>query len=318
MATRSLVSQLRELTALPAPSGDERAVASWIADALTAHGFEPEVDAIGNVVVRRGERLSGLLTAHMDQVGFMVSRLAEARALCLPVGEPELREPCGATVVTAGRTKTRGRLEPLDETTDAAVLRAEDLDVVDVGDRVVFAGELREDGDGFLRAPALDNRIGCWILLHAAFELASARDDLAFAWTVREETEGSGAVSAARRLEPSWTISVDVTPAGEARDAESDIVAGRGPAITLLDGGMVAHPPLLDAFTRAARASAIPYQREVVAEGSSEAGVVEAALGIPGLALLVPIEAAHSPAERASPSDVAHALSLLVAGVRRL
>jgi tripeptide aminopeptidase len=59
------------ICAVPAPTGSEQRRAEFVASLLRERGYMPEIDAVGNVYVRRGKRGIGpvlLLLAHMDTV----------------------------------------------------------------------------------------------------------------------------------------------------------------------------------------------------------------------------------------------------------
>jgi tripeptide aminopeptidase len=59
------------ICAVPAPTGSEQRRAEFVASLLRERGYVPEIDAVGNVYVRRGKRGIGpvlLLLAHMDTV----------------------------------------------------------------------------------------------------------------------------------------------------------------------------------------------------------------------------------------------------------
>ncbi|GAC1326175.1 MAG: M42 family metallopeptidase [Thermoleophilaceae bacterium] len=316
MSDHDLHTELTALTELPGPSGDEAPVAGHLTAELARRGLAAETDAIGNVVLFGRGHVEILVTAHMDQVGFMVSRVDDGHAVCLPVGAPDLERSTPVRVIRRGQTLTQGRLEP-PEGGGGAILRCEQAGLVGVGDRVLYEPSLRLKGGGLVAGSALDNRIGCLLLLEAAAELAPDASGLAFAWTVREETEGAGVLHAARALDPAMLVSVDTTDTAAGGTAGGSKVAiGGGPALTLLDEEMVAHGPLLDAFTRAAAHEEIVWQPEVVSEGGSEGGVAHSSLGLPALALLVAIDAAHSPVESADLGDVVRARAMLIAGLR--
>ena len=68
LSMRRLRQHLRDLIALPSPSGRERAVACWCEDMLEPLGFEVEIDQADNLHARRGEPPFVLLNAHMDTV----------------------------------------------------------------------------------------------------------------------------------------------------------------------------------------------------------------------------------------------------------
>jgi endoglucanase len=316
--TQEMEADLRELVALPGATGAEDPVAKWIMARLADLPVASRLDPLGNLLIGGDQGAPRVLvTAHMDQVGYMVSRVEEDRAHCLPLGSPQVAPSRTVSVSIVGGTHPplAGKLESWGDS--GAALRSERIEEIRVGDRVVFAQSLESLGEGIVCGPALDNRVGCLLAVQAARALGDQEGDIAFAWTVREETDQAGVVRVARELEPDVLIAVDITPAtARGVGTESLVSIGRGPAITLLDGGMVADGTLVETFDSAAGAIGIDWQREVVRSGSSEAGRIQRSLGIPALPVLVPVENAHSDREIARLSDMLSAANLLIAGVQ--
>ncbi len=311
-------ANLRELVALPGSTGAEDPVAEWITARLADLPVTPWRDSLGNLLIGPDSGAPRVLvTAHMDQVGYMVSRIESDRAHCLPLGSPQVAPSRTVPVRIVGKTHPPlvGKFESWG--TPGGTLQSDGIEEIRVGDRVVFAQPLESLGEGIVCGPALDDRVGCLLAVLAARVLGNQGDDIAFAWTVREETDQAGVVQAARALEPDVLIAVDITLA-TASDAgmESAISIGQGPTITLLDGGMVAHGPLVETFDSAAKALGITWQPEVVRSGSSEAGRIQRSLGIPALPVLVPIENAHSDREVGHLGDMLLAADLLIAGIQ--
>lgn len=295
-------------------------MAEFINERLAASGIQASTTGMGNVVVRGDSNPPrAMITAHMDQVAFMVSRTATDHAVCLPTGEPGFKGRTPVRVLTSSG-EVPGELERgTGNLADVWILRSPELASVRPGDRVLYAARLTTHGGDSLRGPALDNRIGCWLLLQAALALRDEAQDFAFVWTVREEGELSGVVQAARVLAPEAHVAVDITYAGYNEETgESDVVAGAGPAVTVRDGGMIGFDTLIAPFAAAADAGGIHLQREIVRHGVSEAGKVLRALGVPAVALLVAIEEAHSPYEKCHASDIREAREVLIEGLRRI
>lgn len=316
-----LAADLGELVRLRGPSGGEDDVAHWITRRLEQLSLLHSRDSSGNVrLVPTGSRPRVLVTAHMDQVSYMVSRVESDRAYCLPVGLPDIPDLAQVAVEVLGDSHPPIAAQLQEVGNQGGVIQSSRVNEMQAGDRVVFAGELDiSTATGRARGPALDDRLGCLAILRAACVLAAETSEVAFAWTVREETEQAGVVRVTRELDPEVVIAVDVTYATSADQAPDSIVAvGGGPVITLLDGGMVADRPLVRVFDSAARHLGMQWQREVVRDGVSEAGRVHQRLGIPALALLVPIDDPHSPIETAELRDVAAVIDLLVAGIREI
>lgn len=69
--TEQAVDLAQRICAVPAPTGEERERAAFVADLWRARGYQPELDDISNVYVRRGEPGRGpllMLLAHTDTV----------------------------------------------------------------------------------------------------------------------------------------------------------------------------------------------------------------------------------------------------------
>src|ERR1044072_8144261 len=237
-----LAVELGELVALPGPPGGEEPVAEAIVTRLAGLPMTPMRDELGNVrLLAEGSRPRVLVTAHMDQVGYMVSRLGEDGALCLPLGSPQL--PPGR------RTRVRGggnAHPPFDGALGChgekgGMLRSERRDEIQIGDCVVFADSLVRREDGRVCSPALDDRIGCLVALQAARALVAQTGDVAFGCAVPEGAEPAGVVRVARDIDPDVVVAVDITYAtADGGDSmESVLKLGAGPVITLLHGGMV-------------------------------------------------------------------------------
>ena len=67
----SVVDLAMRICSVPAPTGSEQQRGEFVAALLTQRGYTPEIDAVGNVYVRRGKRGTGpllMLMAHLDTV----------------------------------------------------------------------------------------------------------------------------------------------------------------------------------------------------------------------------------------------------------
>ncbi len=69
--TEAVATLAQRICEVPAPTGDERQRAEFLASLWRERGYTPEIDAIGNVYARRGKHGRGpllLLLAHIDTV----------------------------------------------------------------------------------------------------------------------------------------------------------------------------------------------------------------------------------------------------------
>ena len=70
---------LKELTNLSGVSGNENEVRDFIISAIKPYANEIAVDSIGNVIaLKKGDSCKKImLTAHMDEVGFIISEITD-------------------------------------------------------------------------------------------------------------------------------------------------------------------------------------------------------------------------------------------------
>jgi len=91
---------------------------------------------------------------------------------------------------------------------------------------------------------------------------------------------------------------------------------GKGPAIKVQDSGMIAHPAVRDLLIAAAERAGIPYQREVLLGGSTDAAAMQLVRGgIPSGCVSVPCRYVHSPSEMVDVTDVEQTVALLSAAL---
>ena len=103
-----------------------------------------------------------------------------------------------------------------------------------------FSQNYARFGEGFVRAKALDNRLGCAFLL----ELLLAESEVSFtgAFTVQEETGCIGAKAAANAVKPDIALILETTTASDlpGNDGAKRVsVVGSGPVISYMDRGTI-------------------------------------------------------------------------------
>lgn len=335
---------LGDLVAAPGLPGREKPVAGRIEKALPP-GFEVMVDRLGNLAARRpGPGPRWMLLAHMDEVGLIVRRITPQGYLLVDrLGGLSLRALPGSplTVWTesgAGLPALAGTLPAHLDAGAAQSLEQIYLDVragsaeeahargIQVGDGVTWASGLQLQEDA-LTGKALDDRLGCFVLLSLAQRLAAAdvspTCDLTLAFSVQEETMLMGGLPLVQAFQPEFLVGVDGTLAFDTPDLlgqQSDLRLGAGPALKWMDairGKMAAFVPDLDFARRIRRLAAergIPLQDEVVS-GISTAitPLVYGGQGVRAAGLSLPVRYHHTPCEMADRRDVESLVDLLAA-----
>lgn len=322
---------LEQLINLNSISGNESEVRSFIVKETKKYAKDVSVDKMGNVVVRKkGGSPSVVLLAHMDEIGLMVSAIDED-------GKIHISNIGGIDpiILIGHRVELQTKLGNM----NGIITTKEILNDKDVGKKVsmdhlfVFTGlnkkGLEKQGVrpgtyiGFSRSSnfctlgskaivagkALDDRIGCYILLEVLRQLKT-KHDVTFVFTVQEEVGLYGAKASVFNLQPDYAIAVDVS--GHDEDNER-MLLGRGPSLTFKDAEMLGNKCLNEALEEAAKKLKIKIQPEVSDAGTTDATSIFAAKGgVPSAVLGVSVANIHTTLCAAHTGDIEGAISILL------
>jgi endoglucanase len=189
---------------------------------------------------------------------------------------------------------------------------------VKVGDAAGFIRPMAEAGDRLI-AKSLDDRIGCAILIEVMRQLQTTPHEIYFVFTVQEEVGLLGARTSSFGIDPDLGMSVDITTTGDTPEASPmNVSLGDGPAIKVMDAGMLAHPAVKNLMIQRAEAANIPYQLEVLRGGTTDAYVIQTTReGVPSGCVSIPCRYAHTPSEMVDLNDVQNSARLLIEIVRQ-
>ena len=325
---------IEALCSVYGPSGQEKQIREAIAEQLAGVVDELHTDNFGNLsAIRRpsgngsgGRRV--MLAAHMDEIGVMVTHV-DARGFCrfTSVGGVLSNTLIGSRVRFAngvegafgleGSPLPRERPTPHKMFLDVGATAREDAQV-QVGDTGVFRSGFGAVGDR-LFAPNLDDRIGCAVLIQTLRELADTPHELYAVFTAQEEVGARGATIAGYGLAPEIVLAIDVTATGDFPQATPmEVALGKGPAIKVMDRGMISHPGVRGWLVDTAQVCEIPYQFEVLELGSTDASAVQVSrAGVPAGAVSIPCRYVHTPSQVADYNDARNAVRLLVNALSR-
>jgi len=330
---------LEKLCNACAVSGDEGEVRQIVLEEIQGLADEVRVDALGNVLATKAGRGRNrprvMLSAHMDEVGFMlVADDGDGLFRFEIVGGMDIRQLPGKAVLV-GPDHTPGVIgaRPIHLTTAEDRKRVIPLDALRIdigpagkaklGQRATFATRFQRNGPVVI-AKALDNRFGVATLIEL-LRNAPENIDLLAAFTVQEEIGLRGAKVAAHALDPDLGIAIDSTPANDlpAHDGEENTTyntrLGCGPAIYIADGSTLSDPRLVRHLELSGEALGIPFQIRQPGGGGTDAGSIhKARAGVPSLSVSVPHRYAHTAALIARLDDWKNTLLLLQGGLSRL
>ena len=321
----------RKLVETYGPSGVEDQIRAVIRAEVEPLADELRVDPLGSLVARKqgsGEGRRILLDAHMDEIGVMVTYVDEKGfARITHIGGVNPLNCVGGRVAFADGTQgvigVEGKREDTSKVPKFAQLY---LDVgaksaeecpVGVGDAAVFVRPFLAQG-GRMISKAMDDRIGCAVLIETLRRLEATPHDVYFCFSVQEETTLSGARTSAFGIEPDLAIAVDVTDTGDTPEAHPMAVKlGHGPAVKVQDRGMIAHPAVRDLLVQRAKEAEIPYQLEVLEFGTTDAAAMQLVrAGVPAGCLSIPCRHVHTPSEMVDEGDVENSVRLLLEVLR--
>lgn len=322
-----MLEHLKELCSLDAVSGDEGALAAYLLQHLNGH-CDYKVDPLGNILCyKQGKKRSAvrlMLDAHMDEVGLIVTAVTDSGFLKFQtVGGIAVSALLFRPVRIAGKINGVIGGKPIHllsgeeakkmPSVDSLVIdigarnREEALALVQIGDRAVLCGAFTEMGE-LIRSKALDDRIGCAVLL--SLLTGESEYDFYASFSVQEEIGLRGAKTAAYTIRPEAALVLEATTAADLAGvaAESRVCElGKGPAISFMDKATVYDK----AFYQAALSSGIPCQPKAAVAGGNNSGSIHLSRGgVRTLAVSAPCRYIHSSSCTADLRDCRNMLAL--------
>lgn len=311
------------------PSGYESTVRDLIKSEIGSSANNFEVDALGNLIVRIGEKsaegLRVMLAAHMDEIGVIATHIDDNGFIRFTtVGGVSPRTCYGGRVVFVnGARGVIGGDRP-DSPTAMHTIEQLFIDVgatsrencpVKVGDFAAFDRPFLDLGDRLV-AKSMDDRIAVAVLVETIRQLKGKQipHELVFVFSTQEEVGLRGATTAAFGVDPDLGLSVDVTGVGDTpKSVTMEVSLGKGPAVKVRDGRMLADPRIVRWMADTAEKAGLPYQMEVLEAGSTDAAAIQLArAGVPAGCMSIPCRYIHSPSEMVDYNDVQNGVRLLV------
>ena len=344
---------IRELSLAFGPSGCEDAVRDIIIEQIKGDCDAYTVDKAGNLIaVIRGRGLDYdrenprriMLSAHMDEVGFMIRDITEEGYLKFGlVGGMDPRVLCGRHVIVGDKQKLHGviaskaiHLQSAEERTKATPVKSMYIDIgakdreeakkyVSVGDYATFDSDFTTFGkDGcMMKGKALDDRAGCALLIEIMRNLhrepCNLPFDVCFAFTCCEEVGISGANVAAFGIEPDTAIILEATAVNDLPGAGRNAVSkqGEGGTLTLADRGTIYDMGFIDFARQTAEQNGLKCQIKQTVTGGTDAAHIQRALtGVRVLGLSLPTRYIHSASNVARYEDFEQTRDLVIAMLR--
>ncbi len=323
----AMFERLKALTALRCVSGNESGLAELIRTQAAPFADEVRMDAMGNVLIRKGTGGKRLLfAAHMDTAGLMATHIDESGFVRFgAVGGIQaasiVHTPVSFTNGTCGVVGKENGVEDKDLKLKHLYIdigagnRQEAETLILPGDTAVCSTPAVCVGTRVL-SPSLDDRAGCLVLLMALERLQVPANEVWFAFTVQKEVGLRGAKTAAYGVCPDYGFSVDVVPAGDTpgQKGAPPVRLGSGAALRIMDSSLIAHPAVVSLLEELARTKSIPTQRAVLTSGTTDAGAIRRThAGVPTGSISIPARYVYSPCEMMDLRDVSACIELVTA-----
>jgi putative aminopeptidase FrvX len=333
-------SLLTRLTETPGISGREERVREVVAERFSHLSAEISVDAMGNLIGHipgKGPRVA--LVAHMDEIGFMVSKVEpDGFIRVMPVGGVDQQVFWAQKVIVHGRKALPGvvgsvpphLLKKAEGQKDKKPLSIDEgfidlglppemvLDLVKIGDPVTFATRSWENETSFF-AKALDDRVGLFVMLESVKSSKNLDCDLFLIASTQEEVGLRGAGPAVYSVGPQIAIALEGTVASDTPNLKLPsnavpTIQGKGPEIRLMDKRMISNRQLADFLVRLAKEAGLIHQVVVKNTGSTDAAAGQiSGAGVKACVVSVPTRYIHAPMSVARKADISQAVALIAA-----
>ena len=329
-----MVNTLKTLCALSGVSSFEDEVRNYIIGQVSPYADSLRVDTMGNLIVfKKGAKSTGdklMLCAHMDEVGLIIKSITDDGYLkfgCVggidrrvllgkrvAIGDKRVTGIIGLKAIHLTTPEERRKVPKLDEYyIDIGVKDRESAEkLVTEGDCGVFVSDVVEFGDRMLKAKAIDDRVGCAVLvklLEGALPM-----DCTFVFTVQEEVGTRGAFGAAFSVTPEIAMVLEGTTAADNPSLDESCQVcwpGKGPVISWMDGSSIYDRELFELLRGLADKHQVPWQMKHYLAGGTDAGAIQRTKsGVRVTGISAAVRYLHAPSSVASIADMENMLVL--------
>jgi len=310
---------LKELTEIRSVPGDETNVRDFIFNKIKDKCDEIYRDSIGNLIAIKRCNIKNakkvMVCAHMDEVALIITKITDEGFLKFDtlgsidtsvmvskkvlVGNGSLCGVIGAKAIHLQKKSERNKGVEIEELyIDIGAKDKKSAEkYVSIGDFATFDSEYVEFGDGFIKAKALDDRVGCDVMIDLADNQYDF--DLYLVFTAQEETGLRGASVAVNRINPDFALVLETTACADTFGSEEkdySTVSGNGVALSFADMRTYYSKEILKDISDVAKRNNIPYQYKRTISGGNDAGTIHTSCGgVKTIVMSVPTKYIHSP-----------------------
>ena len=330
-----LLKKLTDIDGLPSWEDDIRAA---IKDEIKDHVDSMFTDRLGNIIAVKNENAGGAhigLSAHMDEAGLVVKRIEKSGLIrfaswgVLPkilvsktvkIGKNRIPGVIGAKPVHRQKPEERETVLDIDKLyIDIGATSKDDAEkYVEPGDYIAFDSEYRELGKHKVKAKALDDRLGCAVIIEVLKSNITKKITAVFC--VQEEIGIRGSATAANQVFADLFINLEGTICADTEDVDEHMrvtTLGKGPALSIRDSYSVYLKKYYDKILDKAKEMDIPIQFRRTGVGGTDALNYHTAHGgTPVIGLAVPCRYIHTPVSMCDIRDYENLIALTKAFIQ--
>ncbi|APM41103.1 M42 family metallopeptidase [Clostridium kluyveri] len=275
------------------PSGYEEHIRNVIRDELSTFTDNILIDRMGNIIVHKDRQNDSLpkimVISHVDELGLIITAYNKDGTLKFSTLGDIDKNSLPAKAVLIGDKKIPGviGMKPIhiqskkekDENISyenmcidiGASSEEECRRIISLGDFVVFNNEFSHFGDNLLKGKALDNRVGCSILMELLKEDLNC--NLYGVFNVQGNIDQRGIHAAAYNINPDMVIILDTINSIDYMEIPSYFRTSKlreGPVIPFKGGQCIFDRGIVESIRNKADDIGIPYQKIGDTHGEGE------------------------------------------------
>ncbi len=321
-----MLDLLKSLCLLNGTSGDEKSVRDFIINEIKGH-CDYRIDNLGNLICfKKGKKTPKkclMLDAHMDEVGIIVTSVTADGFLkfqtvggidtaALMFKRVKIGDTTGVIsskpihLISKEESKKAPKIDAL-YIDIGATDKQNALSLVSLGDTGVVLSDFSVLGD-CVKAKALDDRVGCAVLITLLKE--KAEYDFYAVFSTQEEIGTRGAKAAAFAVNPDYALVFEATTAADiasVSDDKSVCNLGLGPAVSFMDKATLYDKSL---YNTALQSGVKCQPKRAVAGGNNSGAIHLSREGVKTLAISLPCRYIHTDQSVANIGDIEDMLSL--------
>lgn len=323
---------LKDLCNINSTSGDEKEIREFILNEIK-NSCEYNVDSLGSIIAfkkgKKAPKNKVMICAHMDEVGFIITDITSDGYLKFGlVGGIDTKVIVNRVVTVNGIDGVIG-LKPVhllsdDEKSKSPSLKSLFIDIgakdreeaekyVSLGDYAYFKNDFYELGNGMIKSKALDDRIGCMLMIELI--KSDLEYDTYFCFNVQEEVGLRGSACTSYSVQSDISVVLESTTAGDlcgVTGGDRVCVLGNGPVVSFMDGRTIYDKNLYNLAMSVAKDNGLKVQTKTAIAGGNDAGAIQTSgRGSRVMAISLPCRYIHSASSVVKADDINETRKLL-------